>query len=141
MGEIKIKRVNHVAYPISDRKKSLPFYRDVLGLDVIPSMVDNPNVIWTKVNENSMFHAIEPPEPGRTAGFHVAFEVEDFDAAFEKFRELGYEIQNHGERHDGQKFLFVLDPDGNRVEITSASNLKPSNRMTDEWGYTHEGGG
>ncbi|MCH8222997.1 MAG: VOC family protein, partial [Chloroflexi bacterium] len=40
MGEIKITRINHVGIPISNRKKTLPFYRDVLGLNVIPSQVD-----------------------------------------------------------------------------------------------------
>lgn len=45
LPDIRIKKVNHIALPISDRKKTLPFYRDVLGLEVIPSMVDNPNVI------------------------------------------------------------------------------------------------
>ena len=138
MDGIRIKRVNHVAFPITDRKKSLPFYRDILGFNVIPSMVDNENVIWTQLPDQSMVHLIEPPEPGGSAGFHAAFEVEDFDATFKKLQALGIKIASHGERHDGQRFLFISDPEGNRIELTTASNLKPSHRVTDEWGYTKE---
>ena len=32
MTSIRITGFNHVAVPISDRRKTLPFYRDVLGL-------------------------------------------------------------------------------------------------------------
>lgn len=85
-----------------------------------------------------MVHPIEASEPGKPAGFHPAFEVEDIDAAFERLRELGIEITSSGERHDGQRFLFINDPDGNRIELTTQSGLKPHNRVCDEWGYTRE---
>ena len=37
------------ATPISDRRRSLAFYRDLLGLELIPSMVDGQRVIWTRM--------------------------------------------------------------------------------------------
>ena len=138
MADIEITRVNHVAFPISDRKKTLPFYRDVLGISIIPSMVDNQNVIWTQLADGTMLHPIEPSQPGQSAGHHVALQVADFDAAVAKLEELGIEIDNQGERHDGQRYLFIYDPDGNRVELTTASGLKPSSRVADEWGFTTE---
>jgi hypothetical protein len=64
--------------------------------------------------------------------------VADFDAAVAKLEELGIEIENQGERHDGQRYLFINDPDGNRVELTTASGLKPSSRVADEWGHTSD---
>ena len=51
MAGIQIRRVNHVGLPIVDRRKSLPFYRDLLGLKVIPSMVDSPGVTWLQIAE------------------------------------------------------------------------------------------
>ena len=141
MGEIKITRINHVGIPISDRKKTLPFYRDVLGLNVIPSQVDGNTVIWTQLADGAMIHPIEPAEGNERnpASWHVAFQVEDIDAAREKMVEEGYEITSEGERHDGQRFLFAFDPDGNRSEIATANNPTSTRRPTDESGSTSEG--
>ena len=141
MAEIKITRINHVGIPISDRAKTLPFYRDILGLNIIASQVDNANVIWTQLNDGAMIHPIEPTEgqERNPASWHVAFQVEDIDAAREKMVEEGYEITSEGERHDGQRFLFVFDPDGNRIEIATENNRVSNSRTTDEWGRTTEG--
>jgi len=83
-----------------------------------------------------MVHPIETDDPTGGAS-HVAFQVEDFDKTLKKLEELGITIkEGPGERFDGQRFLFILDPDGNRIEITTGNNLKKNNRTTDEWGYT-----
>lgn len=140
MTGMNITRINHVAYPISDRGKTLPFYRDVLGLAVIPSMVDNENVIWTQMADGTMVHPIEPPPGGGSAGFHVAFQVDDIDAARAIIDHAGIEVTAEGERHDGQRYFFVFDPDGNRVEVATGNDRKPNQRVTDEWGVTTDGG-
>ena len=36
LGNIKIKKINHVAIPINNRKESFSLYRDFLGLTIIP---------------------------------------------------------------------------------------------------------
>ena len=89
LKKIKIKKINHVAIPINDRKKSFSLYKDFLGLTIIPSMVDEKNVIWTKTSDGTMIHLIEPPEgPGNDlVKFHVAFEVENFEETVEILRE------------------------------------------------------
>ncbi len=136
---MKIKTINHVGLPIKDRKIALEFYRDLLGLEVIPSMVDNENIVWMKTADGTMVHLIEPPEGKETAGYHFAMETDDFDAAVAELKASGYEITGEpGERHDGQRYIFAIDPDGNRVEFTTASALKSSNRVADELGYTRE---
>ncbi len=136
-GEIYVSRVNHVGIPITDRKKSLAFWRDIVGVRVVPSMVDSPNIVWTAVGDGAMVHLIEPRD-GRPAGYHTAFEVTNFDATLQRFRDLGVEVEGPGERHDGQRYLFVRDPVGNRIEFVTSSKIKPSNRVVDEWGYTRE---
>src|SRR6266498_2824115 len=134
MAGIRITRVNHVALPISDRRKTLPFYRDVLGLKVIPSMVDNPHVIWTELEDGTMVHPVQPNAEGQPSTFHVAFEVADFDAAVQALEASGVEITRQGGRQDGQRLLFVNDPDGNRVELATDGEQRPANRITDECG-------
>ena len=75
MAGIQIRRINHVGFPIVDRRKSLPFYRDLLGLKVIPSMVDSPGVTWLQIADGAMVHPSEPRTDGRPPSWHVAFRL------------------------------------------------------------------
>ncbi len=133
---VRIKTINHVGIPIADRTSSLPLYRDVVGLEIIPSMEDGPALIWIETQDHTMLHLIEgAPIP------HVAFEVEDFDAALEAVRSAGIEIiKGPLERVDGQRAFYCFDPDGNRLEFTTARNLKPipRERVVDDLGRTRE---
>ena len=45
MPKIKVQTINHAGVPIKDWKVSLKFYRDLIGLQVIPSMVDAKNIV------------------------------------------------------------------------------------------------
>jgi len=143
VAKINIRTINHVGVAVRDRRESLKFYRDLLGLEVIPSMVDAKNIVWMRALDGTMVHLIEPregaaPPPVPAGSYHNAFELEDLDAALKVMRDAGCEIEGPSERHDGQRCFFVKDPDGNRVELATRSGLKPSRRVADELGYTRE---
>lgn len=136
---MKLKTINHVGIPVMDRKVALKFYRDVLGLEVIPSMVDAENIVWMRTSDGTMVHLIESKDGKTLPGHHVAFEAKEFDQAVEELQASEYEVDDEvGKRHDGQRYIFANDPDGNRLEFTTKSGLKPSNRVADELGYTKE---
>ena len=144
MPDFKIETINHVGVPSADRAASLGFYRDLLGLEVIPHQIDGNSLVWTQTLDGSMVHLIEPRDPDapidlRDGRSHVALQVDDFDAALETVQQAGLEITSGpGERYNGQRFFFVQDPDGNRIEIASAGHGKPTTRVVDELGYTSE---
>lgn len=144
MADFKIETINHVGVPTADRAASLGFYRDLLGLEVIPHQIDGNSLVWTRALDGSMVHLIEPRDPDaafdpRDGRAHVALQVDDFDAALAAVQSAGLEITSGpGERHNGQRYFFVNDPDGNRIEIASAGYNKPTNRVVDELGYTSE---
>jgi len=140
-SNIRIKTINHVGIPVWDRRVSLKFYRDILGLQVIPSMVDSPNIVWTKTLDGTMVHLIEPSDGETLGGHHIAFQVEDFDAAVEELRACSFpNVTKTDYRHDGQGNIFIEDGDANRLEFTTASGLKASSRVADALGYTTESG-
>lgn len=134
--QVRITTINHIGIPIKDRRTSLRLYRDVLGLNIIPAMELGSRLIWTETLDHTMVHVIEgAPIP------HVAFEVEDFDAALRAVRAAGIKIiKGPLERADGQRAFYCLDPDGNRLEFNTPRNLKPllNERSVDDWGYTTE---
>lgn len=143
MAKIKINTVNHVGIPIEDRGRSMKMYRGLVGLNVIPHQVNGNTLAWTECGDGSMVHLIDPPKTppaGRDGRQHVAFEVDDLDPVIEALAEAGIQLQNEpGVRHDGQRHLFVNDPDGNRIEICTRSDHADTQRTVDENGYTEEG--
>jgi catechol 2,3-dioxygenase-like lactoylglutathione lyase family enzyme len=138
---IRISSVNHVGLPISDRAESMKMYRDTLGLKVIPHQVDGNTLAWTETLDGSMVHLIDPPQPGRPDNRqHVALEVEDFDATAAALEAAGVPLEGQpGVRHDGQRHLFIRDPDGNRIEIATRADHSNTTRKVDQNGYTEAG--
>ena len=59
-------------FPVSSREKALPFYRDFLGLRLVPSFEDFPGVTMLETDDGTMIHLSEKTE--RTPPTHVAFE-------------------------------------------------------------------
>ena len=55
-------------------------------------------------------------DPSR-AGFMMNFIVEDLDALLATLREEGVEIDPKREDYDYGRFAWIIDPEGNRVEL------------------------
>ena len=126
-GKIHTTRINHVTTMVKDTAKAMKFYNDLVGIKQIQSQVDNPNITWLQLESGIMVHLIETPDaPAKPEGVHHAFEVEDFEGTKNILRENGFEIQREGIRYDGQAFLFIADPDGNRVEFCTGSGYAPA---------------
>ena len=121
---LKLTNVNHVVTVVKDSKRSMEFYCDFLGIRQIRSQVDNPEITWLQLPSGVMLHLLEGPEaPAHPRNIHHAFEVEDFDFAKRAVEEKGLNIERSGVRHDGQQYLFIRDPDGNRVELCTPSGF------------------
>ena len=126
-GKIHTTRINHVTTMVKDTARAMKFYNDLVGIKQIQSQVDNPNITWLQLESGIMVHLIETPDaPAKPEGVHHAFEVADFEDTKNILRENGFEIQREGIRYDGQAFLFIADPDGNRVEFCTAAGYAPA---------------
>ena len=138
MAKIKINTIHHQSMPIRDRQRALGFWRDLLGMKIIPAQEGGDGLIWIQAEDGTMVHLIQRPEDD-TPNIHTAFEVDYFDEALQAMKEAGYEIiKGPIERADGQKAFYVYDPEGNRLEFATKSGLKPSSRIVDENGFTRE---
>ena len=100
---------------MKDRQRALRFWRDLLGLEVIPAQEDGEGLIWMQAEDGTMIHLVQQ-QPDSGPNVHTAFEVEDFDGALGRMKDAGFEIiKGPIERADGQKAFYVYDPDGNLV--------------------------
>jgi predicted enzyme related to lactoylglutathione lyase len=55
-------------------------------------------------------------DPGRS-GFMINYRVDNLDALLEALKEEGVQIDPHREDSDYGRFAWIMDPDGNRIEL------------------------
>jgi len=51
------------------------------------------------------------------SSFMVNYRVDDLDGLLEQLREASVEIVHGPESHENGKFAWIMDPDGNKVEL------------------------
>jgi glyoxylase I family protein len=118
--------LGHVSFPVSDLERSLHFYRDVLGMPEIPRPAAlGVGGAWLGVG-NAQVHLIQrfagsdvgaPPPSLNPAAQHVAFVVEDYAATLARLEAEGLAVLATSPEM-GQ--MWVQDPDGHVIELTSA---------------------
>ena len=123
---MKLQHIDHVAITVSDLARSLAWYRDVLGLErrYEEAWGDVPTMVCAGETCVALFPSDVPDlkavDVRSTVSMrHFAFRVDgaNFEAAQRRFRELGiaFEPADHGIAQS----VYVSDPDGHRIEITT----------------------
>ena len=123
-------RLQHVGLVVSDLERSRRFYAEALGLEEVPRP---PNFTfagaWFRFGEYELHLLAEAdttggagqPEAGvgaeRGLTHHLAFEVDDLDAACARLAHAGVPLTGGPmPRGDGFVQAFFLDPDGYVLE-------------------------
>jgi catechol-2,3-dioxygenase len=121
---VRLRRLDHVSLNVSDRARSIAWYRDVLGLEQRgEARRDDWPVFMGEFGACvALFQAqVETPErqTESTGLRHVAFMVDrdDLANAQTRLREHGVEFrfEDHGNAHS----IYFPDPDGNVIELTT----------------------
>jgi catechol 2,3-dioxygenase-like lactoylglutathione lyase family enzyme len=146
-ARMMIVKAHHYGLTVLDLDRSIPFYRDLLGLELVrvseranlPSydtILGYPDVklriaiLQHPVNEFmlELVQYVNPPSEMRkqenryVGAAHIAFEVEDVDAVYRKLTDAGYRTINPPADviRDGvcvARAMYALDPDGITVEM------------------------
>jgi catechol 2,3-dioxygenase-like lactoylglutathione lyase family enzyme len=128
---IVVKTLDHVTLVVKDLETSRKFYCDLLGMEEM----DRPNFSfggsWFQAGATQIHLILEHDESGpagentsiqkkSSRNHHFAFEVDDVHAAAQVLQERGIPlISGPKSRPDGAVQVFVNDPDGYVVELTS----------------------
>ena len=118
--------MSHVSFPVRDLAASLVFYRDVLGF----TERSRPDLgipgAWLRAGEAEV-HLIagveglplgQPPPVLNPAAQHVAFRIDDYQAALDRLRAQGLAVLEAGP-DAGQ--MWVQDPDGHIIELIAGA--------------------
>jgi catechol 2,3-dioxygenase len=131
---ISVKGVGHVVLKVRDLGRSVPFYRDVLGLSEVArfSGAGTPAsgvrmVFFSATGANhhdlALFEvgADAPSAPAGAVGlYHVALKIGD---SLETLRQARAHLEEHGVRvlgvsdHRVSQSIYLTDPDENMIEV------------------------
>ncbi len=144
---MSLKGIHHHGFTVANVDRSLPFYRDVLGLELvrvsdrsnIPSydhMLGYPKVklriaVLRHPKNEFILELVEYQNPGGqtrplenkfVGASHLAFEVEDVDQTYAALQRAGGRVINPPADiiRDGRKVargMYALDPDGISIEM------------------------
>ncbi|MEV4579186.1 VOC family protein [Nonomuraea jabiensis] len=133
-----VQRLNHAVLYVRDVERSVAFYREALGFDVVMGM---PGAAFLQAAGSTNDHDLglfqigpdaDPSPAGRTSVglYHLAWEVDTLDELERvavKLSELGALVGSSD--HGTTKALYAKDPDGLEFEV---SWLVPASLITDE---------
>ncbi|MCL9814127.1 VOC family protein [Natranaeroarchaeum aerophilus] len=130
---------HHVGITVSSLDDVLPFYRDVLGLDILSQFTVTGEAFSTGVGvegatgnfahldadgirvelveyepEEEIIEDVTLNRPGAT---HLGLEVDDIDLFYERLPEDVETISPPQTTESGTRICFLRDPEGNLVEI------------------------
>lgn len=119
-------KVNHIAVHVSDLKKSMDFYQNVLALQEIEEPFKDGLHAWYDIGGGSALHLIEgkdvPSEKSKVN--HLCFSIPDMQTFVDNMKSRNYPFESwagvSGEitnRVDGVKQIYIRDPDGYWLEI------------------------
>ncbi|MEV4893875.1 VOC family protein [Nonomuraea sp. NPDC059023] len=133
-----VQRLNHAVLYVRDVERSVAFYRDALGFEIVMEM---PGAAFMQAPGSTNDHDLGlfqmgaqagPTTAGRTSVglYHLAWEVDTLD----ELRRIAAKLSELGalagaSDHSTTKALYAKDPDGLEFEV---SWLLPAALITDE---------
>lgn len=122
---LRLTACNHLTYNVQDLERATKFWVEVLGIKQIPRMVDGTHLNWLQLPDGTMIHLIRNDAGISEPSHHGAFEVADIEAAFQTLKDKGVDMTTGviQTRNDGQRAFYILDTEGNRVEICTKSGF------------------
>jgi glyoxylase I family protein len=145
---IRVSNFSHVCIGVSDIEKSLCFYRDVLGMDVVFDVALEGasleavtgregekgrmvgGLIGGAMVELLALGAVPSAPEGPHIGYtNMSLRVEDVDAAYEHLQAFGDVRCEPPVNIGGVRMMFVYDPDATPIELVE---LPGGVRTTDQ---------
>ena len=120
-----IKKYLHTRFRVSNMDKSISFYQDILGMEVLEQKTSprGSKLVFLKFpGMDCELELCSFPDSGSVHVpedlVHLAFEVDDLEMCIEKINASGVPItEGPLESSNGTKFIFTEDPDKYEIEL------------------------
>ena len=119
----RVRGIGGIFFKAADKAALSAWYRDNLGIPLEEAWggaclvwKDNDphgdaHTVWSPFSEDTTYFAPS------TKDFMVNFRVNDLEAMLDQLRTNGCDVDDHVEASDYGKFGWVMDPEGNRIEL------------------------
>ncbi len=122
---MKVKKLLHTRMRVSDMERTLHFYREILGLEVVEQKVSprGSHLAFLAVpNSDELIELCSFPASGAVTVqedlVHLAFEVEDLDKTIKELQSKNVPITDGPtQSSSGSRFIFIDAPDGYEIEL------------------------
>lgn len=128
---MKVKHIDHIGIAVKALDEAGEFYSDILGLEIdgVETVADQKvNVAFIPVTDSEveLLESTDPEGPiakyiaSRGEGIqHIAFRVEDIDAALQELKEKGVRLIDNEARYGagGAKIAFIHPKETNGVLV------------------------
>ncbi|MDR6226147.1 VOC family protein [Desmospora profundinema] len=121
---MKVIGFNHVTIRVSDLARSLTFYREVLGMELVHRGRTDAYLEWGEAWVCLIqLSSPRPHDPNALGVDHVAFSIADtdFPDAVRRLREAQVPLVRGPMERGGGQVVNFLDPDGNQLECYTSS--------------------
>lgn len=123
----KALKINHVTLIVDNLEKAGEFYQQELGLEPLPAFHFDYPVMFFRFNDQQQLHLSEWEDRTSFRG-HICVQVDDFSSIFFRMKALNaIDVAPWGKVRklpDGAMQMFVRDPAGNLVEISSIPGVE-----------------
>ena len=133
-------RLQHLVVASDDAESLVRFYSEVVGLAISDTMLDGEAVAacWMRADEDREHHSFAVFRAAKKGIDHHSYEVGDWmlirdwaDYLASKGVKLVWGPGRHGPGNN--LFIFVLDPDGNRIELSAELEMVDPDRPAGIW--------
>ncbi|MDF2512898.1 MAG: Glyoxalase-like domain containing protein [Herbinix sp.] len=121
------KRIDHFAFYVKDRDKSIQFYEEHFGFQKyyehevpVPGI---EKIAYLKLGD-TVLELIHTPEGTKMHGFHFCLESDSFDADYARLKEAGIPVETEPHktgaresREENWRRVVFLGPDGEQIEF------------------------
>jgi len=109
-GELLIKKIQNITFPVSDLKRAVDFYENILGLKKTGEWST-----YAIFDVDGVEFALEPREK-----FQIFLRVDDVDEAYKTFKQKGVKfVTEPKDQYWGGRTAKFIDPDGNEFILVS----------------------
>jgi predicted enzyme related to lactoylglutathione lyase len=118
----RVTGIGGVFFKAKDPKQLAAWYRDMLGIPVEDwggaalkwpddHAEDRGTTAWMLAGQDSKWFAPS------TSSFMINYRVDDMEGLLARLRDKGVAIDKGPEHHENGAFAWIVDPDGNKVEL------------------------
>ena len=111
-----VEKISAVTFRISNMKRSVQFYRDVLGMELLfGGETAGFSSLRVKDTDSAILN-LEKGTPVDGWG-RLIFHVADVDVLWRHFSELGFQPEKPRNASWGERYFHMLDPDGHELSF------------------------